>query len=328
MLRIWIFLFTIFVPLFSFAETLELKNGTIIEGKIMEETEDRIKIDRGIGTPITYFKDELKDYRKEDVNEGDVDLPTVFTMDELTPEQRKQVEDNYVTTRVLQVDLSSQDNLIKERPLNAEELTTTASTLYKHGRIQEALAKTQEAIDHAPDYWPAYRVQADILQESGYAEQSIPIYDKILEKNPNDDEVYTNRGYAYGRLNQLERAVEDYNKALELNPKEVHAISARASAYIQLEEVDRAKEDYERLIDFNAEQAYYGLGNVAAYKGNWEEALNYYDKTIAVSSNFAPVYLMKGQVLLQLGREQEAIEAINKAESLGLAIPPDLERSF
>ena len=325
MFRVFIFLIAILMPMFSFADTIELKSGKIIEGKIVEETTDSIKFDAGIGVVITYYKDELKDYKKSDIDQKEVSLPPVFTKDELTPEQRKDFEENYITTGVAEIDLASKDAGVKMRPPNAEELTDAADKLFKNGRVQEALAKAQEAIDQDKEYLPAYRAMADMLQESGSPDQSISLYNKILEKNPNSDEIYTNRGYAYGRLNQLSQAIEDYNKALELNPKAVNAISARASAYAKTGEIDLAKKDYENLLNFDKEQASFGLGNVAVYYQNWEEALSYYDKTIAVSPNFAPAYLMKGQVLLQLERKQEAIEAIKKAKSLGMTIPPDLE---
>ncbi len=340
MSRVFIFLIVILMPMLSFAETIELKNGKIVEGKIVDETADWIKVDMGVGVIITYYKDELKDYKKgvtfthleskdykkNDSNQKEINLPLVFTMDELTPEQRKHVEENLVTTGVVELNLTSKDTEIKMRSPNAEELTDAANKLFKHGRIQEALAKAQEAIDQDKDYLPAYRAMADILQESGSADQSIPLYNKILEKNPNDNEIYMNRGYAYGRLNQFSRAIEDYNKALELNPKDSNAIGARATAYIKTGEINLAKKDYENLMNFNEEQACFGLGNIAAYYSNWDEALNYYDRTVAVSPNFSPAYLMKGQALLQIGRRQEAIEAIKKAKSLGMAIPPDLEQ--
>jgi tetratricopeptide (TPR) repeat protein len=261
----------------------------------------------------------------DDINREETGLPAAFTMDELTPEQRKNVEENYVTTGAFKVDLSSRDAEIKEQPLSSEELTDSASKLFKHGRTQEAIAKAQEAIDKDKDYLPAYRLMADMLQESGSADQSIPLYNMILQKNPNDAEIYMNRGYAYGRLNQLKPAIDDYNKAIELNPKAAYAISARATAYAKMGEMELAKRDYENLMNFNEEQACFGLGNIAAYYHRWDEALSYYDRTVAVSPNFAPVYLMKGQILLQTGKKQEAIDAIKKAKSLGMGIPPDLE---
>ena len=259
-------------------------------------------------------------------NEEAASLPAVFTMEQLTPEQRKNVEENYVTTGTFKVNMESKDP-VEMQPPSARELIDAAGKLFKKGYVEDALTKVQEAIDQDPDYLLAYQAKADILQQSGSIEDSIPIYDLIIEKNPNDAVAYMNRGYAYGRLNQPDRAIEDYNKSLELDPESVYTISARAGAYIRTGNLELAKGDYEKLVSFgDTEQGYYGLGNVAISNDNVEEALGYYNKTIAASPDFAPVYYMKGQILLQMERKQEAIESFNKAKSLGMALPPEIEQ--
>ena len=59
------FIFLIFLALLGaissnvFAETVQLKSGKVIEGKIIEEKNDYIKVDVGVENPITLFKDEI-----------------------------------------------------------------------------------------------------------------------------------------------------------------------------------------------------------------------------------------------------------------------------
>ena len=48
------------VPPLAGAEVLELKSGQRIEGKVLQETKDAYVVDAGVGTPLTYFKDEVK----------------------------------------------------------------------------------------------------------------------------------------------------------------------------------------------------------------------------------------------------------------------------
>ena len=43
------------------AEVLKFKSGKTLEGKVVEETDTYIKLDTGIGIPLTYYKDELVD---------------------------------------------------------------------------------------------------------------------------------------------------------------------------------------------------------------------------------------------------------------------------
>lgn len=44
----------------AFAETIKLKSGRIIDGKVVEHTADAIKVDMGIGVVTTYYLDEIE----------------------------------------------------------------------------------------------------------------------------------------------------------------------------------------------------------------------------------------------------------------------------
>ncbi|MBM3248472.1 MAG: hypothetical protein FJZ10_03495 [Candidatus Omnitrophica bacterium] len=50
---------------FAFAETIILKSGQKHEGKIVERTDEYIKIDIGVGMPVTYFLDEIEKIDKD-----------------------------------------------------------------------------------------------------------------------------------------------------------------------------------------------------------------------------------------------------------------------
>ena len=42
------------------AETIRLKSGQTIEGTVVERAEDSIKVDIGLGIPVTYYLDEIE----------------------------------------------------------------------------------------------------------------------------------------------------------------------------------------------------------------------------------------------------------------------------
>ncbi|MFH1622761.1 MAG: hypothetical protein ABIA97_06580 [Candidatus Omnitrophota bacterium] len=58
-----VFILTIsllFISSFTFAETIILKSGKIIKGKIVERADGEVKVDIGIGFPITYYLSEVE----------------------------------------------------------------------------------------------------------------------------------------------------------------------------------------------------------------------------------------------------------------------------
>jgi len=59
-----------------YAETLVLKSGATVEGKITEETNDSLKCDLGDGIIVTYYKDEIaKREKNEEKKQEDVHIP-------------------------------------------------------------------------------------------------------------------------------------------------------------------------------------------------------------------------------------------------------------
>jgi hypothetical protein len=67
--------FFVFLLVFTeslWAQIVTLKSGKILEGKILEQTDDYIKIDVDIGIPLTYFYDQIESIRFDD---GSVFIP-------------------------------------------------------------------------------------------------------------------------------------------------------------------------------------------------------------------------------------------------------------
>lgn len=60
MKRLSLILAVIFFSASAHAETIQLKSGKTITGKIIEQTDQMIKIDPGVGVGITYFRDDIE----------------------------------------------------------------------------------------------------------------------------------------------------------------------------------------------------------------------------------------------------------------------------
>ncbi|MCB9757966.1 MAG: tetratricopeptide repeat protein [Candidatus Omnitrophica bacterium] len=217
---------------------------------------------------------------------------------------------------------------IKKRNLTAAELISNATTFVRNGRFNEAIQVLQTVLDQDPDNFDAQFMMADIYNENGTPEKSIAIYSNLLERDPKNYDLYNNRGYAYGRLGKNDIALEDYNKGLLIKPDATNILSNRAAAYFGSGQMDLAQKDYEHLIQFDEEQGNFGLGNIATSNMELEKALDYYNKTISISPEFPQAYVMKGQILLQLGDQQQAVEVFKKAKSLEFVLTEDLESAL
>ena len=59
--------------------------------------------------------------------------------------------------------------------------------------------------------------------DKGKYDDAIADYTKAIALDPNDANVYTNRGVAYGKKGEVGRAIADFRKALEIDPSDQDA---------------------------------------------------------------------------------------------------------
>jgi tetratricopeptide (TPR) repeat protein len=94
--------------------------------------------------------------------------------------------------------------------------------------------------------------------------EAIAYYDKAIQLNPRDGEVYFHRGTAYAELRQYQRAIQDYNDAIRLKPGDALAYDRRGVAYAGLGQYERAIEDYNDALRVNSRYAWaYGHRGLA-----------------------------------------------------------------
>ena len=83
-LKVSIFLVILF-PTFAFTSQIILKTGQKIEGNIIEQTDKYVKIDTGLGVPITYYSDQI----------GTVNSPS-SSVPSITINQDKSQQDDWI----------------------------------------------------------------------------------------------------------------------------------------------------------------------------------------------------------------------------------------
>lgn len=70
----------------------------------------------------------------------------------------------------------------------------------------------------------------EYMRKGAYNE-AIGEFDKALEAEPRNDEIYSSRGLAYANKGDHDQAIEDYTKAISINPKNAEAYYNRSVAY-------------------------------------------------------------------------------------------------
>ena len=123
---------------------------------------------------------------------------------------------------------------------------------------------------------------------------------------------------------KLERNKRLLEVALEENPEDHSLLVYMGKTYMEENELDKAEEYYRRAINivetsnkryaslFFLQTAYIDLGNLLVQKERFEEAIEYFNKAIAIDPNFPDTYYHIGMAYYNKGRFEEAYNMFRK----------------
>jgi tetratricopeptide (TPR) repeat protein len=129
--------------------------------------------------------------------------------------------------------------------------------------------------------------QGNELSQANEFEKAIDEYRQALEINSNDVDVLANLGVAHYNLGHWDDAIEQYLKAIEISPDDADIHSNLAAAYVQkhqsggsADDLDRALEEYQKAVDIKKDlaEAHFGLGVVYLLMGRNEDAIKALEK--------------------------------------------------
>ena len=101
----------------------------------------------------------------------------------------------------------------------AHLLSNQAIAMSRDGKLDEALARYDRALEMAPQLVVAYYNQGIDLMNAGRLEEAIVSFDSAIDLHPNDAQAYNNRGITKARLGDMDGARADWQRALEIQPE-------------------------------------------------------------------------------------------------------------
>jgi tetratricopeptide (TPR) repeat protein len=176
----------------------------------------------------------------------------------------------------------------------------------------------------------------DAYNNQDYSE-AISNFDKAIIAHPSNQNFYIMRGVAYEDMGNDLAAEKDFRKSLELLPNNYVGAYRLGMVYFRKKDFDNAIEwlekSYSNIPDLDMEGLGLGKNNimfvskkvVAGNLGNFltqvkrfEEGINYLDKAIEIDPNYPNPHMAKGLALAQMGKADEGILCLEKAEKLGV----------
>jgi tetratricopeptide (TPR) repeat protein len=173
-------------------------------------------------------------------------------------------------------------------------------------------------LEKNPESWMGHNNIAISLLNAGRVEEAIAHYNKALELNATYGEAHYNLANSLVRLGRLDEAVAHYERALEINPNNAPAHYNLAAIFRQNGRTDAAIDHYQRVLEIDPKHAaaHNNLGAVLARAGRQEEAMAHYLKALELNPSNAEANYNLGNALVQMGRLDEAIAYYNKSLEL------------
>lgn len=214
-------------------------------------------------------------------------------------------------------------NAIQQEPISRNH-AALGDFYKKNGAFDQALAKYTDAINLRPEKYDHWGDRGTTYFSMGNYQAAIQDFQKSLELKPDAEKVHRNMGSALGAAGRYQEALGYFNRALELEPNFPEAVLDRGNLYIYLQNFDQALKDFQAYLDTNpiipSFKAYNGIGVVYYYKGEYQQAINYYSQAIAIDANDAQVYYNRSVCYSNLGNKPQALADALEAQRRGMPV--------
>jgi len=150
---------------------------------------------------------------------------------------------------------------------------------------------------------PTWKARGTALARAGHYEEAIDAYQRAVQLNPTDPEVYNDLGNAYFATMQLDRARDLYRKTLELAPDHAWAMNNLGYTYFAAKEYETAVQWFQRALTrepdhlfarMNLAVTYHDMGAYDAAIRELQRLLEDHPKTAKAYYNLGLSYTLKG----------------------------------
>jgi WD40 repeat protein/tetratricopeptide (TPR) repeat protein len=194
--------------------------------------------------------------------------------------------------------------------------------LAEQGELDKALEHLHNvSVDNDNDKFRLVKFEADLLAWQKRYDEAIAIYNRLIETNPDNSDLFFNRAIVADTMGNFEQYEKDLRRILGINPKDVNALNSLG--YTLADRTDRYQEACDLLKqakELAPENPFVldSFGWVLYKMGNYEESLENlrkaYTKTDALTPEAAAENAAHlGEVLWAAGNKDEAKAVFEKA---------------
>lgn len=226
---------------------------------------------------------------------------------------------------------------------NAQDIFDKATDSLYAGRYQGAVELFDKAIELRPNHVNSYYNRAFCFSSLGKYKEAVQDFTKILEIDKNYRAAYVERGIAYFNLQLYDKALSDYQQAWKIKEDKfvynnLGVVKEKQQAYkeamlyynkaLALDSTYKVAQDNKAALSkIMSEYApaagfemsakdYFERGYKLISTGDYQGAVNYYDKALQLDRNYKNAYDYRAYAKMALGKLQDALDDLNKSADL------------
>ena len=199
------------------------------------------------------------------------------------------------------------------------------------GQYDKALNSIEQALNMDSTDLDNLERKADVLYDLGKVDETINVYNKILEIVPDYANGYCQRAWYKKLLGDLDGSVEDMSMCIVLEPANTFAYQVRGDVYMMMGKKELAELDFKKVIEIEDTPDKYSYSHYA-YQclGQYDKSIEIMDLLISKADNYADAYYDAASVYARMGNKPKALDYLKMSFENGyrsivhLKLDPDM----
>lgn len=198
---------------------------------------------------------------------------------------------------------------------DAMAYTLDGSIKYDEGKFEESIKLYKKAIEIDPEFTDAYNGWAYSLFEMKKYDEAEKIYKKALEIDPHNAYTFDYWAIMLDELGKPEEAFDMFKKAIQYAPDNTEFINEYGVSLLKNKKYPEALEMFDKAIELDPKNSdgYFNKANLLYETQNFKESLSNYVKATELNSKNVKAYINASKILSEQGNFKEAKEMLLKA---------------
>lgn len=214
-------------------------------------------------------------------------------------------------SKALRTSKSDSDNLGPPKVVN---LLRKALKLYHGAQYRECLQLTLQATEIHPENALGYHLMALALEKMGQTHKALLMYEKTLELDPTEFDVYLNLGLTARSLSMEDAAEKFFRIYIDLKPERFEGYNDLGGLLRDQNRFDDAIDIVRYALNIMPDKAelWNTMGSIAAETQQTEDAITFYEEALRIDPGFHRARYNLANVRYGQGDSPGALEAFEK----------------